>query len=691
MRHVKRTVAVCLAVLMLAAVLGGCAKKPTVQPEVSPTPAASADPAPAPEKVQTQDPEGSVSVSTPEELLEAIAPGAYIIVEAGKYNLTPYMRELLNGDGYDVWTEEHPYVDVADYGNVQATIIGVDGLTIAGREGESVEIVIESYSEDVLNFELCTDLTLENLTLGHDVEKGECTGDVLEFYDCSGVELNGLDLYGCGAYGIVARFCHGLIMNASTIRECTYGLMDIGSCTDFVFNDCDMKDCEGYDMIDTSFSCLTFNGCRFDGNNGVWSFVSEQSGHLARFFGCTFGSWETRQLQELVGSGTILLDNDCRFTGASVNTAITVTDVEDLAEAIRPGAAILIAPGRYNMSEWLDEVWEKKGEAWNWDHAYVRIEKCFDGLQLVVTGADGLIISGGGETCADVEIVVEPRYANVLGFEDCEGVTVCDLTAGHTDTGECSGSVVYCEGCTGVVLANDDLYGCGVSGLETESSADIYLYKTTIRDCSLCPMEISDCTGNLAAYHSRFVNSGFFGFYGCDEADIYFYACEFGERESNSLYFRDDVQTDDCIWSEITEYPEYPDYEEGYGDFRDELEIVAFDKEVLAGTKWRGFELSVPEAGYVYALPHENEEGTLDVVLEFDKNGVDGKLTGLYEDPETFDYEVDESGYVAYAHPDIAPDSFDYIWLYADRDADESPLYMEFASGECVVWLNFEN
>ena len=39
--------------------------------------------------------------------------------------------------------------------------------------------------------------------------------------------------------------------------------------------------------------------------------------------------------------------------------------------------------------------------------------------------------------------------------------------------------------------------------------------------------------------------------------EFYFYRCSFGERESNSFAFDDKIITENCIWSEITEYPDY--------------------------------------------------------------------------------------------------------------------------------------
>ena len=44
----------------------------------------------------------------------------------------------------------------------------------------------------------------------------------------------------------------------------------------------------------------------------------------------------------------------------SEQNAITVSGIEELLEAIAPDTAIIIAPGYYNMTEYLDYVWAKE-------------------------------------------------------------------------------------------------------------------------------------------------------------------------------------------------------------------------------------------------------------------------------------------------------------------------------------------
>ena len=49
-----------------------------------------------------------------------------------------------------------------------------------------------------------------------------------------------------------------------------------------------------------------------------------------------------------------------------------------------------------------------------------------------------------------------------------------------------------------------------------------------------------------------------------EDASLTFKKCTFGEQESNNWYFDEYATFEDCVWSEITEYPdyEYPDIEE---------------------------------------------------------------------------------------------------------------------------------
>ena len=90
----------------------------------------------------------------------------------------------------------------------------------------------------------------------------------------------------------------------------------------------------------------------------------------------------------------------------SEKDAITVSGIAELLEAIGPDTEIIIAPGYYNMTEYLDYVWAKEGESWNERHPYVQLRKCYDGVEVVIRRVDGLSISGDNESLT--ELVVEP-------------------------------------------------------------------------------------------------------------------------------------------------------------------------------------------------------------------------------------------------------------------------------------------
>ena len=51
-------------------------------------------------------------------------------------------------------------------------------------------------------FRECSNIKLIGLTLGHTPRKGSCMGSVLRFENCNNIQLDSLELFGCGTYGI---------------------------------------------------------------------------------------------------------------------------------------------------------------------------------------------------------------------------------------------------------------------------------------------------------------------------------------------------------------------------------------------------------------------------------------------------------------------------------------------------------
>lgn len=249
--------------------------------------------------------------------------------------------------------------------------------------------------------------------------------------------------------------------------------------------------------------------------------------------------------------------------------AVHVDSVEELLAAIEPGAEIVIERGKYNLCTFLDDYPNVRDcDEWNESHDYVKLYNVYDGVEIHITDADNLKISGVSENPAQTEIVTEPRYASVLYFYDCDNVELNGLTMGHTETGDCSGNVLDFETCNNITLKNMDLYGCGVNGIGcTEGTGDLYVYDSVIRDCEYGSIEIYDPFGEFYFAGCKFTGSGWGGYFDYNEtSSLKFVECTFGDNETNTWYFDETAEFEECTWAEVTMYPDYSDYEDMYPD-----------------------------------------------------------------------------------------------------------------------------
>lgn len=178
---------------------------------------------------------------------------------------------------------------------------------------------------------------------------------------------------------------------------------------------------------------------------------------------------------------------------------------EDLIGLIAPGHEIHLDPGIYNLTDWVDKAAEtlvpdeaasdfvlaaQLGESVDVT-PYVRLDWVNDGYEVVIHDVRNLTISTESFYKGPVEIVVEPRYANVLTFENCDKVVLSDLTLGHTpEQGYCTGGVLCFRDCGRIALSEMDLYGCGTYGIVAERVDSIQTVDSVIRDCSYGIMEL---------------------------------------------------------------------------------------------------------------------------------------------------------------------------------------------------------
>lgn len=352
---------------------------------------------------------------------------------------------------------------------------------------------------------------------------------------------------------------------------------------------------------------------------------------------------------------------------------VTVGSVQELLEAIGPHTGIMLEPGYYNLSEYIEDIWAKEGESWNERHPYVQLRECFDGVEVVIQRVDGLSIHSDNENLT--EIVVDPRYAQVLNFEECHDISLSGLTMGHTETGDCSGNVLDFYNCRNISLSAMDIYGCGVYGIGSyDGTGEMYVYSSTIRDCSYGALQIYDGNGRFEFHNCMLTGSdGYDHYEKSPYSDLAFYECVFGDNETSYYMFLEDVYTEDCIWSENYIYPEY-----GYDElpvFEPEtMEYANITKEFLVDKSWEGYAMVDPESGETVMLPYTELDNTYHWVY----------LEMYVEKFGWFESGNDYSGNITW---DCDEDNHAWITLEDGRTYYMTAYTM---AGESHVWLLLE-
>ena len=126
----------------------------------------------------------------------------------------------------------------------------------------------------------------------------------------------------------------------------------------------------------------------------------------------------------------------------SIPTSVTVNSAQELAAAIAPGATITMGEGVLKL-DFGDDI--------NTENPYSWGEAVEDGFQLGISGVQELTIQGAGRDATRIQ--TDPRFADVLKFENCGNLTLRGFTAGHTVQAEgCEGDVIDLGDCQNVLL-----------------------------------------------------------------------------------------------------------------------------------------------------------------------------------------------------------------------------------------------
>ena len=480
----------------------------------------------------------TVSVSTVDELLAAIAPETEIILEPGIYNLTEASDYgTVHYSGYYTWNS---------YGlrdQYELHIKDADNLKFSGTEAE---IVTEPRMANVLSFEKCEKLTLEGLKIGHTERAEQCECGVIRLSVCDDAALKACSLYGCGTVGIEAEDCMSLSVADTDIHHCSMTGISLTECRDADVDGCRMYECgtneqyseacsifsliesTGISIQDTeiynnytdalvlsqgqneaAFKSLNIHGNRISGCFQFWEEASVQFENLS-FADNSIDSWFNRYAEvqtatvdeekldetglnerwgtQLSSSGMGTVEVAPAVVDFSGTEEIHVNSVDEFLAAIGSNVNIVIDSEELNLTEAMDYGEEEHPEyedAPSFNGKSYAWMKVYDGFQLCIGNVSNFHITGG-------HIVTEPRYADVLAFYACSDISLNHVTAGHTLQGECCGGVIFLKQCENIIVQESDLYGCGILGLTAYDVSSLQVQNTLIHDCTYGAAQLND-------------------------------------------------------------------------------------------------------------------------------------------------------------------------------------------------------
>ncbi|MEQ8535890.1 MAG: right-handed parallel beta-helix repeat-containing protein [Coleofasciculus sp. D1-CHI-01] len=166
---------------------------------------------------------------------------------------------------------------------------------------------------------------------------------------------------------------------------------------------------------------------------------------------------------------------------AIARNSIYVSNAEEFFYAIGSNRTIILKPGIYFLSEISGESEQ--------DHA--RFEPVHDGKELVISKVENLKIIG--EIDDLVSLIVNPRYANVLKFDNCNNVEIENIKGGHLpELGYCRGGVLFFRNTSHVHIQDCVLFGSGIWGIEAIATENLTCRRTIIRDCTYRILRLTD-------------------------------------------------------------------------------------------------------------------------------------------------------------------------------------------------------
>ena len=348
----------------------------------------------------------------------------------------------------------------------------------------------------------CTRLTLEGCTLR------DCSAAAVNAMLCTDVQVRDCEILRCGRDGGVAALyasgCNGFAVINSSVRDGENSLLLETTNASSVW----LLGCEatgnrfsealfriyggGVGVSGSALSENEFGSCYASGS----AFAVTESGKALESF-ADFSHMERRLFTgEYIGPAPYVTPGDLYempsvsyVTPGSIVSLpvheptewsdapreVHVATVDELLAAVAPHTIVYLDGEEFDLST-ASDYGGSGGDYYVWSET-------FDGPELIFVNLEDFSLVGGG--MGTTLVSTQPRYADVLGFDNCYAIRLSDMTVGHSEEpGYCSGGVLNFINCGDVTVERCGLFGCGTVGITATSSYDFAVTGTNIYDCS---------------------------------------------------------------------------------------------------------------------------------------------------------------------------------------------------------------
>jgi|GEM_PF-2118483 hypothetical protein len=247
----------------------------------------------------------TVRVSSPDQLIKAVASDTEVVLRPGTYDLSKAQRRD---------TQYVKWIDGA--GGPELVLRGLKNFSMRGEDTENASsITVANPYVAVVALENCQDVELSALNMRH-LQSGSCSAAVLRIFGCSDMKLGDLLLEGSGALGLDVQQTTGLAAYGVTVAKCTSGALLASDSSNLFFSGCLIQDCMAYPLV-MAAGCaeVEFQGSAFERNRGnlVAAHYGSPDEYLA-FVDCEFTDNEIRSWSD--GEAPVE-SSGCLFSGNS--------------------------------------------------------------------------------------------------------------------------------------------------------------------------------------------------------------------------------------------------------------------------------------------------------------------------------------------------------------------------------------